>query len=190
MSAAADRISGLQFSIESPAEGAVVERDVQVAGWCLARQGAARAIRVCAADRTLELPVESLRPDVAAAYPYVVRSALSGFSASLTLAPGSYDLAIEARFDDGDWQSLGSRSIVVGRTPLRASLDTPPGLWAAHGTVRFSGWCVHPQRLIADLHLAVGAARVACQYGLERPDVARQSKRRARHARGSRPAST
>jgi len=159
-------------SIESPSEGAVVEREVQVAGWCLAPHGAARAIRVRAAEQILELPVETLRPDVATAYPYVVRSALSGFSASLALAPGSYDVAIDARFDDGDWQSLGSRSIMVGRTPLRASLDTPPGLRTAQGTVRFSGWCVYPQRLIADLHLAVGAARVACHYGLERPDVA------------------
>jgi hypothetical protein len=135
MSAAADKISGLQFSIESPAEGAVVERDVQVAGWCLAPQGAARAIRVCAADRTLELPVESLRPDVAAAYPSVVRSAVSGFSASLTLAPGSYDLAIEARFDDGDWQSLGSRSIVSAERRARARYAT--GLGAARNGAFF-----------------------------------------------------
>src|SRR5258706_15674114 len=114
MNAVADPISGLQFSIESPAEGAVVEHEVQVAGWCLALQGAARAIRVCAADQTPELPVELLRPDVAAAYPSVARSAMSGFAASLTLAPGSYDIAIQARFDGGDWHSLGTRSLAGG----------------------------------------------------------------------------
>jgi glycosyltransferase involved in cell wall biosynthesis len=172
MNAVAAPVQALHFMVESPPEGAVLDDEVRVDGWCLGGNGARAVIRVRAAEHLLEVETGVARPDVAASLPQFAGAHHSGFSATLPLPPGRYDLAIDARYDDGDWQRLGVRSVVVRATPLRASLDTPASLDVAQGPVRFSGWCVHPKLHVADLRLVVGSARAACQYGSDRPDVA------------------
>jgi GT2 family glycosyltransferase/glycosyltransferase involved in cell wall biosynthesis len=172
MNAAVDQPASLHFMVESPPEGAVVEDEVRIEGWCLSSDDAPMAIRVRAADELVELRTGAARPDVAATFPRLANAAASGFSATLPLPPGQYDIAIDARLDHGDWRPLGTRSVVVRSVPLRASLDTPEALRAREGLVRFSGWCVHPKLRIADLRIAVGPTRSACQYGSDRGDVA------------------
>jgi len=172
VSGVAGRMADLHFVLESPPEGAIVDDELHISGWCLSSLGAPRAVRVRAADQVLAAQTGLVRPDVAAAFPGIARSATSGFAASVTLGPGAHDLAIDAQFDDSEWLHLGTRVVTTRAKPLRASLDTPTVLDVRYGNVRFSGWCVHPQRHVADLRLVVGAARAQCQYGLERPDVA------------------
>jgi len=172
MSTATDQPAFLQFMVESPPEGAIVEDEVRIDGWCLASNDAPVVIRVRAAQELLELSTRTARPDVAASFPHLATAAISGFSGALPLPPGRYDIAIDARCDQGDWRPLGTRSVVVRTTPLRASVDTPAALSAQQGPVRFSGWCVHPKLRIADLRLSVGAIQGACRYGSERADVA------------------
>jgi glycosyltransferase involved in cell wall biosynthesis len=171
VSAASKPGGDVQLMIESPPDGATVGDEVVVQGWCLSARGAASELRVRADGRDWMARTGVLRPDVAASHPAVVRSALSGFEASVRLGPGVHELELHGRFGDGDWQVLGQRRVVVG-SPLRASLDTPSPLSCPQGAVRFSGWCVHAARRIADLRIRVGAAGATCQYGLERPDVA------------------
>jgi len=171
MSAAAEVLSDLHLMLESPAEGTIVDDEVAVSGWCLSRSGERCAVRMRAQEHSLELPTGSSRPDVAATFPGIALAATSGFGGAFALPAGTWQISIDVRVGHGDWQLFGVRSIVVRATPLRASLDTPSPMRAQAGPVRFSGWCVHPKYHIADLRLAVGGDRVACQFGLDRADV-------------------
>jgi glycosyltransferase involved in cell wall biosynthesis len=171
MSAAAEVVSDLQLMLESPAEGAIVDDEVTVSGWCLSRSGERCAVRLRSQEHSLELQTGSLRSDVAATFPDVGSAATSGFAGVLALPAGTHQVSIDVRVGRGEWQPLGVRSVVVRATPLRASLDTPSPMRAQAGPLRFSGWCVHPKYHIADLRLAVGGDRVACQFGLDRTDV-------------------
>ena len=130
------------------------------------------AIRVRAGDRLVEAAGGGERADVAATFPHLASAARSGFGVTLELPAGTWQVAVDACAEDGEWRVLGARTVVVRATPLRASLDTPPAMTAPAGAIRFSGWCVHPKLRIADLRLAVGATSVACQFGSERGDVA------------------
>ena len=172
MSATVEQPAAVHCMLESPPEGAIVEDEIRIEGWCLSFADTPATIRARAAEEFVELPTGMARPDVAASFPQLATAATSGFGATLPLPPGRYDVAFDARFGDGDWRPLGVRSVVVRATPLRASIDTPPALAAREGLVRFSGWCAHPKLRVADLRLAVGTTHTACQYGSERADVA------------------
>jgi glycosyltransferase involved in cell wall biosynthesis len=172
MTGAIDTPATLHFMVESPSEGVTVDDEVRVEGWCVSDADEPVALRAHAGDRRVEATIGLLRTDVAATYPHLATARRSGFQATLKLPPGSHEVAIEARRADGSWRRLGARSIVLRATPLRASLDTPAPLDVKHGAIRFSGWCVHPKRLIADLHLVVGPAKASCRFGSERADVA------------------
>ena len=148
--------AALHFMVESPPEGAVVDDEVRVDGWCVSDGDEPVAIRVRAGDQVVAAHDGIGRGDVAATYAHLTTAAHSGFAATLALPAGSYQIAIDAQAGTGDWRPLGARSITVRATPLRASLDTPPALTAQAGAIRFSGWCVHPKLRIADLRLAVG----------------------------------
>jgi glycosyltransferase involved in cell wall biosynthesis len=172
MSAAIAQPAAVHCMVESPSEGAVVEDEIRIEGWCVSSTDTPATIRVRAAEEFVEVPSGVARPDVTTSFPHLVSAATCGFAATLPLPAGKYEVAIDARFGDGDWLPLGVRSVVVRATPLRASLDTPPALTAQEGLVRFSGWCVHPKLRVADLRLAVGATQATCQYGSDRADVA------------------
>jgi glycosyltransferase involved in cell wall biosynthesis len=172
MSSAIDQPSALHFMVESPPEGATFEDEVRIDGWCVADTGGPITIRLRAGDELLEVLTGTARPDVGSALPHIAGASASGFSAEMPLAPGKHAIAIDARAGDRNWCALGTRSVVVTATPLRASLDTPSTLDVAEGPLRFSGWCAHPKARVVDLHLMVGAARTPCQYGSERGDVA------------------
>ncbi len=171
MSAAAEVASDLHLMLESPAEGAIVDDEVAVNGWCLSRSGERCTVRMRAQEHSVELPTGRSRPDVAATFPGIALAATSGFGGAFALPAGTWQIGIDVRVGHGDWQPFGVRCVVVRATPLRASLDTPSPMRAQAGPVRFSGWCVHPKYHIADLRLAVGGDRVACQFGLDRADV-------------------
>jgi len=172
MSAAIELQAAVHCMVESPPEGAVVEDEIRIEGWCVSAADVPATIRVRAAGEFVEVSAGLARADVATSFPHLATAAISGFAATLPLPSGKYDIAIDARFGDGDWRPLGVRGVVVRATPLRASLDTPAALIAQEGLVRFSGWCVHPKLRVADLRLSVGATHATCQYGSERADVA------------------
>ena len=171
MSAAVEALSDLHLMLESPAEGAAVVDEVPVSGWCLSRRGERCAVRVRAQELTLELPTGAIRADVAATFPDVILARTSGFAGTFALPAGTHELVIDVRIGDDDWQPFGKRGVVVHAAALRANLDTPAPMRVQQGSVRFSGWCVHPKHRIADLRLDVGDTRVACQFGLDRADV-------------------
>ncbi len=172
MSAAIELQATVHCMVESPPEGAVVEDEIRIEGWCVSAADMPATIRVRAAEEFVEVPADMARSDVATSFPHLATAATSGFAATSPLPSGKYDIAIDARFGDGDWRPLGVRSVVVRATPLRASLDTPPALTAQEGLIRFSGWCVHPKLRVADLRLSVGTTHATCQYGSGRADVA------------------
>jgi len=163
---------GLRFAVESPAAGADIQGELRVVGWCFAADAAPPVLRVCAGDQVIGASCGSARADVAAAFPDHANAAHSGFEARLRLPAGEHPIRVEIATADGNWHGVDTRTVSVHDIALHASLDTPSPLAAQAGSVRFSGWCVHPQLRIIDLHISVGPARAACQYRLGRADVA------------------
>ena len=163
---------GLHFAVESPLPGADIEGGLHVVGWCFAESGAAPVIRVRAGEHAANATCGTARTDVALAFPDHASAVDSGFEIRLNLPVGSNTVVVEVADAHAGWQALDSRTITVHAVALRASLDTPSPLVAPAGSVRFSGWCVHPQLRVMDLQITVGPAHAACQYRLGRADVA------------------
>jgi|GEM_PF-362849 len=54
---------------------------------------------------------------------------------------------------------------------VRFFLETPRWGLGLAGSIRLSGWCLHPQQAIESLHLEIDGFKVPCDYGHARPDV-------------------
>jgi len=111
MSAAAEVLSDLHLMLESPAEGAIVDDEIAVSGWCVSRSGERCAVRVRAQEHSLELPTGRSRPDVAATFPDIALAATSGFGGAFALPAGSWQISIDVRVGHGDWQLFGVRCV-------------------------------------------------------------------------------
>ncbi|MGH8042123.1 MAG: glycosyltransferase [Rudaea sp.] len=162
----------LRGAIESPREGATISGSVCVAGWCFSLSGNPVAVRARTNFGTTVADTGIARADVAAAFPERLGIESCGYSTTLHLPAGEHTILVEARFPDEPWRPLETRRVIVSAVPLRAALDTPRPLRVEAGKVRFSGWCAHPHLRVMDLHLTVGPVRTACQYRMQRDDVA------------------
>ena len=78
MTAALERRATLHVMVESPPEGAILDDEVRVDGWCVSDTDTPVAIRVRAGDRLVEAAGGGERADVAATFPHLASAARSG----------------------------------------------------------------------------------------------------------------
>lgn len=82
--------------------------------------------------------------------------------------------SLESRIETLESQIETYRQELVERAPsarLRFFLETPRlGLGLA-GSIRLSGWCLHPHHEIESLQLEIDGCAIPCDYGHARPDV-------------------
>jgi hypothetical protein len=97
----------IPVSIDRPAEGDVVGRELVVAGWCQLRGGAAVAPVEFRIDGTLVQPGRldrTARPDVASVIPGIGDASRAGYEAHLDvsgLSPGAHVVRVTFRASDG-----------------------------------------------------------------------------------------
>ena len=145
-----------------------------VSGWCLATEGpSVRRLRLRNGWRLCEGDSNLPRPDVAAFFPGIEGAGQSGFRFELALPLPSRELLFEAERGDDAWEPAGRYVVTIDGavSGLLASIDLPHGE-VPSGTVRFSGWCLHPEQRIERLTLSFGSLTAECRLGLERADVA------------------
>jgi len=162
----------LHFALDTPVNNDTVEDIANITGWCFDATGNEVVIRIRCGDAIIDATRGVARPDVAAAFAECPGIEACGFAATLGLAPGRYELLVEAKTGHGaPWRPMEARTINARAATLRAELDTPVDLSVECGPTRISGWCVHPRARIMDLCVKVADKKIPCQYNLERLDV-------------------
>lgn len=81
-------------------------------------------------------------------------------------------MSLEARDDTGVAQQTPARGSATAPPDFRGHLDQiPANAWVGE-PLTISGWCTHQTEKICQVELVLGAARIECQHGLVREDVA------------------
>lgn len=109
-------LSPLKIShfFDYPSQWSIVARYMSIRGWCFREGNSIQAIRLRAANLTINGVVGKFRPDVKAAFPSAPDD-WTGFEIHAFLPSGLLELSIEAQFADKSWHLLLERSVNVQR---------------------------------------------------------------------------
>lgn len=107
------------FCLDSPETGAQVGGYAALKGWCFARTGQIKDMRVWAGTRKERVVIGLSRPDVQDIHGQQA-GAHSGFEAWVRVPPGGCLCRFEARFSDGQWTEVGNCQL-LGGAPRRVS---------------------------------------------------------------------
>lgn len=164
----------ISHHVDSPRSWELDQPEVIISGWCFADEGPPlEGIRVQVGPILVEGTYGLERPDVATAHPKSENAGISGFLISTFLPSGERGLLIQAKDHLGRWHVLEHRMATVPLAPLAAHFDTPPNAVTHTGTIRFSGWCCHPQHRIQYLKIMVHGVPFECRHAIGREDVGR-----------------
>jgi len=147
----------------------------QLIGWAfLPGSGAPNHVRVVVGGQTFA-PVERIpRPDVAQTYPDEPAAGASGFKFICYLPFGFYEGVLEVSADGTAWHRVRALAIPVSSHPILGAVENPPAGTVITAPARIEGWCFHPEFTVREIVLQFGNVEVPCEYGLDRPDVARR----------------
>ncbi|MDQ6809082.1 MAG: glycosyltransferase family 2 protein [Verrucomicrobiota bacterium] len=118
-----------EFSVDAPAAWTALDRELHLAGWCVAAYGEQISkLRVRVGSKIFAANYGALRPDIALAFEGRAAGLRSGFTADITLPRGRSRVVLEARSAHGAWEPVVQR---VARVPLfrrqRKGLHEPIG---------------------------------------------------------------
>jgi len=164
--------SRLQGEIESPRPLQAPGGNVTVSGWCLLEgQPEAPPVRLRTPAGQLTATHRLDRTDVALKWAGEPAAARCGFRITGRLPPGVYLALFEAQLPDQSWHVFKSLSIVAGRCPVIAGVDSPAKSGQITRRTHVEGWAFHPGPSIQALAIRYGHQEIACRLGGTRPDL-------------------
>jgi glycosyltransferase involved in cell wall biosynthesis len=162
-----------RFGLETPHPFQPAPGYFRLNGWALnLRAGAPTRARLKIGDQIFSPTNLRQRLDVAAEFPVDPYALESGFEFLCYLKTGLYLGALEASADGCEWTPLKTLAVPVSSHPLLGAIEKPAAKTFVDSPQRIEGWCFHPEYIVTEVTLQFGNLEVACDYGLERRDVA------------------
>lgn len=129
---------------------------VNITGWSVWPQAPGVAVNVAAAISGKWYGFSANTPSAGAALAVPGSGGNHGFTGSVPLPAGTYQVCLWVSQPDGSALSIGCRSVVV--SALAAAVSGIDSISASSSSVSFSGWAVWPDSLGSSVNIAVNVA--------------------------------